>query len=212
MSYWKHSPVSFTSDQFTAMNNVIDNDGDIQGVASADVVTLHDISFNLGDYFRSAISGLGTFSHVEFTGAVKAGLFGNSIVLLPGFSAHPQIFSVVLKATECNASSNSAVTETSILNRPIITKAISDNNKLNTALSVYPNPATGYFNIQYSQSSAFDAVIKIRNATSAIIFSLQRKNIMQLQEKINLSSQSKGIYFIELIAGENRFTQKVVLQ
>jgi len=212
MSYWRNNPQSFTSDQFAAMNNVIDNDGDIQAVASAGAVTLHDISFNFGDYFRSAISSFGIFSQVEFSGGVRAGLFGSSVTILPGFHANPQIFSVTIKAAECNASSKSVVAETSSSNTSLVSKATSKNNKLNTGLSVYPNPATGYFIIKYNQSSAFDAVITIRNTTGAIIFSLQRKNITQLQEKINLTGKAKGVYFVEVMAGAKRFTEKLVLQ
>ena len=211
MSYWKHSPESFTTDQFAAMNSVIDNDGDIQSIASADVATIHDLSYNIGDYFRSAINSFGIFSQVEFSGAVRAGLFGNSVTILPGFHAQPQIFSVVIKATECNASFQ-PVAETSVSNVSG-GKEIAAEKKLNSQLFVYPNPSHGKFIVEFQSTGLIS-----ENAMLVLVNSfgqkLLTKNVNLVNGKFSeevTTRASNGVYFITLIADNRTFKKQIVI-
>lgn len=212
MSYWHHDPESFSSDQFNAMNNVIDNDGDIKGISSTNTFTLHDVSYDFGYLFRSAIRGLSTFSTVEFSGASQAGLYGNSVTLLPGFYAHPQIFTVQVRATDCNLGSKSFAQNKTSTNKIVTNKNLAENNVQKTGLIIYPNPAINYFMVTYSKATSFNAVLTVKNVQGVTVFKIQKSTITQLSEKVDLSNKAKGLYIVELFDGEKRLSAKVLVQ
>lgn len=93
-----------------------------------------------------------------------------------------------------------------------VMKASIPNNALSNNLVVSPNPSSGIFIVSYKQEKMFDGSIMIRAGNGKTVYTQQKNNTMQLQEKINLSSQAKGVYFVEVIADGKRLTGKVILQ
>ena len=82
---------------------------------------------------------------------------------------------------------------------------INDGGFLNE-LTLYPNPSNGIFN-----------VTSCEEITSLEIYSVLGEKIYAefvsaSSTTINLSSQSKGIYFVKIITENNSYTQKIIIQ
>ncbi len=92
--------------------------------------------------------------------------------------------------------------------------AISDskNNIENCSLTIYPNPTTSVFTINYSSNSAQGFLFRIINSKGQIIYS---ESITQYKGEytqiIDMKNQAKGVYFIEIIAERIKTVRKIVL-
>lgn len=205
MSYWKPAVRVFTDDQFYEVKyNLLTKNAD---VASADdSYILQAGTFSIGYFYKSAINNLSTNGDVLFSGVVTAGLFGNTVTLKPGFHAQPLLTSVLIKATECYTTGFTATAQTSSSEAQKAKTPVKTTNDANNVLAVYPNPSTGYFNIQYNERKTFDAIVRVRNINGVIVFSVTRKNILKLQERVDLFHQGKGVYFIEAYINGKRLT------
>ena len=77
-------------------------------------------------------------------------------------------------------------------------------SKINTQLAIFPNPTTGYINLQ-----------NLNDISTITIFDMMGKVVLQtptndnLQMDLNLSAQPAGVYILKTDTGE---TQKIVKQ
>ena len=71
---------------------------------------------------------------------------------------------------------------------------------------IYPNPSQGIFTIQANNPIT---KLSVTNLLGQVIY---QKTIKALTTTLDLTSQSKGIYFIELIAGEARAVKKIIIE
>ena len=85
------------------------------------------------------------------------------------------------------------------------TSGINENN-ISSKISIYPNPTTGIFTITSTEKISS---IKITNVIGEEIFT---SAINHQTSTIDLSSQSKGIYFIKLFSEKGIETKKIILQ
>lgn len=88
----------------------------------------------------------------------------------------------------------------------IIESSIIDNisSDLSPSLiSIYPNPSNGVFNLQFS-----DKINRIK------VFDTYGREIMKTnnQTQIDLTNQEKGIYYVNIISGDNITVEKIVLK
>ena len=74
------------------------------------------------------------------------------------------------------------------------------------SISVYPNPSNGEFIIK---STSKIENIKLFNVLGETIYQTTKDN---LQSSINLSYQSKGIYFVQVKTEKGILNRKVVIQ
>lgn len=140
---------------------------------------------------------------------------GNKIVLNPGFVAQAGSH-FVAEIAPCtpmrlqNPDSNYiSISISTIEDEP-------EAKEINNQINISPNPATGKFTIQLatanwqlasSQKSA--ASIEIYNTLGEVVY---QSLILNPNSLIDLSSHPKGIYFIKIQSGDNRYTEKVVMQ
>jgi hypothetical protein len=79
--------------------------------------------------------------------------------------------------------------------------------------TVYPNPNKGRFNVKFYADAATDLTLNLMDMTGRVVFT---NNIGQFDgdysQEIATENISKGIYFLELLSGGNKITQKVVVQ
>ena len=83
-------------------------------------------------------------------------------------------------------------------------KDISNND---LKVKIYPNPSTGKIQIMRNNNQEID--IEIYNLYGEKIYSLLRT---WKSETINLSSQPKGIYFVEVILKNKRESKKIIIE
>lgn len=80
-------------------------------------------------------------------------------------------------------------------------------------INIFPNPNFGIFTLQYVSSELSDMQIFVRNTLGEIIFTSESYNMVNaISETIDISSQPKGIYFIELKENNKVHVQKVIIQ
>jgi hypothetical protein len=84
---------------------------------------------------------------------------------------------------------------------------------VDNTVDVFPNPATSHFTISIQLSKLSDVTTFIRDLNGKIIYIDSDKSISgQYKRVIDLSKQSKGIYFLEFVCENQRSYRKVVLQ
>ncbi|MEO8088408.1 MAG: T9SS type A sorting domain-containing protein, partial [Bacteroidota bacterium] len=81
------------------------------------------------------------------------------------------------------------------------------NDELN--FSLYPNPATGKFNLQIQSANKEEKNISILNSIGQEIF--HKEKFTDQSTAIDLTSNPKGIYFVKITDGEKTITKKIVL-
>ncbi|MDX5345747.1 MAG: T9SS type A sorting domain-containing protein [Hymenobacteraceae bacterium] len=80
-------------------------------------------------------------------------------------------------------------------------------------LELYPNPSTGVFNLSFTLEKKASALITVRDASGREVY---RENLNRFKGRYNkeldLSRQSKGIYFLQIISDNQVFNKKLLLQ
>jgi hypothetical protein len=73
--------------------------------------------------------------------------------------------------------------------------------------AIYPNPCDGIFNLQ-SQDGVVARIQVTNSFGESVYFGIKDNN----DNRIDLSSQPNGIYFVNVISEGETFTQKIVIQ
>lgn len=90
---------------------------------------------------------------------------------------------------------------------------ITAQNNDNARMRLYPNPSTGQFTLQIGGAETKDAVVKIVDVVGNVTFQENIKNnTTVIENKVDLTSVSKGIYFITVENGTTRFVNKIVIE
>ena len=76
-------------------------------------------------------------------------------------------------------------------------------------MNISPNPSSGIFQFAISNWQSAKTEIEIYNVLGEQVYKTKVKN--QKQE-INLSEQTKGIYFVKIISAEKIATQKIIIE
>ena len=86
-------------------------------------------------------------------------------------------------------------------------------NESNHSISIYPNPTNGQFTIKTSGLANANALVTVRDISGRVIF---EENIAQSNQAFtkvyDLSNYAKGLYFINLMDGNNQQTFKLIVQ
>jgi len=86
-------------------------------------------------------------------------------------------------------------------------------NDADSQFEVYPNPSQGIFTVSFNSGISKNSKLRIISETGNIVF--EQSNIAaqdKYRTKINLASQPHGIYFVELIIGNQTFNKKLLLK
>ncbi|MEK6616660.1 MAG: T9SS type A sorting domain-containing protein [Bacteroidota bacterium] len=152
----------------------------------------------------------------------------NKVILLPRFKAElgshfcaqigPSCFPIPncrIVPLDNNSTNDNVSSDSFILDAPPAFDSKKDDELVKPILSsscnIIPNPSNGKFNIEITNFSEMNSEIRIEiyNTLGEKVF---QSIINTQQSAIDLSTQSKGIYFIKVISGENIFTQKIIIQ
>jgi hypothetical protein len=78
---------------------------------------------------------------------------------------------------------------------------------------VYPNPNTGLFNIEFSSNKSKKALLEIYNSSGQLIL---KRDVMAtsniFQERVKLSDQANGIYYLRLICNDQIFSKNLIIR
>lgn len=85
-------------------------------------------------------------------------------------------------------------------------------NKTETGISVYPNPAEGILNIAITNGEK-QMDLKIVDVRGQVVYKASLENIpLEFTYKIDVSAFSRGVYFVELVNSKRFVIKKVILQ
>ncbi len=93
-----------------------------------------------------------------------------------------------------------------------VTNAIRDHRTDNVNARIYPNPSTGIFTIDVQSDMPDDYKVVIFNMSGQAVYYSNLKSIGNIHQDINLTSQPKGVYNVQIMKGEKAFTYKLVLR
>lgn len=83
----------------------------------------------------------------------------------------------------------------------------------NTVFAVYPNPASGRFTVNYCSNSISELTLKVSDGSGKLIYRDSRKQFSGSYTNIvDLSKQPQGVYFVEVVCGEERRTKKIIIE
>lgn len=79
----------------------------------------------------------------------------------------------------------------------------------NSLISVYPNPAKDQINVDLSSLNANDATVKIMNSNGMVVY---EKAAVNSNEVISTASFNKGMYMVQVSAGNKISNKKLVIE
>ncbi len=103
----------------------------------------------------------------------------------------------------------SVVDEGVVIDNFIVTGILNnDTNSISSAFSIYPNPSSGIFNIQWNKAASFN--YNIYDVSGKIIASKAKNS--GTQHQIDLTGISQGMYFIQINSNEETTTKKILIK
>jgi hypothetical protein len=95
----------------------------------------------------------------------------------------------------------------------VITTAIKNISSTQNQITISPNPTGSIFDIVYKNETKGNVTVKICDVSGKCIYTKLHKDVNgDLNDTIDLSDLSRGIYFIEIIGVGYKETKKLVLQ
>ncbi len=95
-----------------------------------------------------------------------------------------------------------------VFNQEGVQLSVSENQKLQSKINVYPNPVSDYLNIE-GPHSIIISKIEILNMQGAIVISLKT---IDTQNTISLADFPNGIYILRISTNEGVMTTKLIKQ
>ena len=82
-----------------------------------------------------------------------------------------------------------------------------------TNLDVYPNPSRDIFNVTFTSEEAQTMTVKVVNMIGEEIFTEELTEFVgQYTQVIDMNTQPKGVYFLEITTSTGSINTKIVLQ
>jgi hypothetical protein len=81
-----------------------------------------------------------------------------------------------------------------------------------TELFVYPNPSTGWVNIDVNMTNRNDGTIEIVNTLGEKVYTHQFNNLSAESIEVNLSNYRPGVYLVTLRTGQQVVTKRLMKQ
>ena len=82
-----------------------------------------------------------------------------------------------------------------------------------TNLDVYPNPSRDVFNISFTSESVQDLRVRVLNVVGEeIVLEELQQYIGEYTKQIDLTTNAKGVYFLEIETNGGVINKKLILQ
>ena len=80
-------------------------------------------------------------------------------------------------------------------------------------LDVYPNPSRDIFNVTFTSEEAQTLSVKVVNMIGEEIYTEELTDFVgQYSKVVDMNTQPKGVYFLEITTNNGAINQKIVLQ
>ena len=80
-------------------------------------------------------------------------------------------------------------------------------------LDVYPNPSRDIFNVTFTSEEAQTMTVKVVNMIGEEVFTEELTEFVgQYTQVIDMNTQPKGVYFLEITTSTGGINKKIVLQ
>lgn len=87
-----------------------------------------------------------------------------------------------------------------------------EDDRLAEAVSISPNPAASFINLEYSFEQNTDLAVKILNSLGQVVIQKQLTHALSGTEQIDISSLPGGAYFVLLSNGKGTSSQKLIVR
>ena len=82
-----------------------------------------------------------------------------------------------------------------------------------SGLDVYPNPSRDIFNVTFTSEEAQTISVKVVNMIGEEIYSEELTEFVgQFTKVVDMNTQPKGVYFLEITTNNGGINKKIVLQ
>ncbi|MBL4651387.1 MAG: PKD domain-containing protein [Flavobacteriales bacterium] len=86
-----------------------------------------------------------------------------------------------------------------------------EENSIENSFTIFPNPTTGNFNIEFNNLNADEYSLRIVNVVGQLVnFSLHTQNDRSIN--IDISNQKSGVYFIQITHDTETYTKHILLK
>lgn len=92
------------------------------------------------------------------------------------------------------------------------TQVVGIEEAMKEEISVYPNPSSDLFTIEFNWLEQKDLSITVYNIMGKLVFASTKNNVTEGKLVIDLSNESSGMYFINVDDGKNIISKKVMLR
>ncbi|MBT6815005.1 MAG: T9SS type A sorting domain-containing protein, partial [Flavobacteriales bacterium] len=80
-------------------------------------------------------------------------------------------------------------------------------------LDVYPNPSRDIFNVSFTSEDVQDLDVRIINVIGEVVYTENlNKFVGQYTKQVDLSTYTKGVYFLEITTDNGVINKKLILQ
>jgi len=86
------------------------------------------------------------------------------------------------------------------------------NAELNAALSVYPNPSTGAFEVRLNSTNRVNGTLNVVDVTGKVVFTQNLDVVGLYSTQINLADMPKGLYTVQLKTAEGFASNYISIQ
>jgi hypothetical protein len=212
MSYWWiygcYPSLGLTLGQYGWANSYLSTNVPLQSCESTPNYTQFSVNVTSGYHMASAIYTLTTSGNVNFSATAVATLGGGTVLLEPGFHAHPSRGGrVLIRGASCNFAAGYAATSKTVNKELALT-----NETL--SLTCLPNPAHNYVTVSYQLHAAGNISITFFDITGKAVKVIQPNSLLaagRYENKVYLGSIHSGMYFVKMIYNGQAYVTKLIV-
>ena len=95
----------------------------------------------------------------------------------------------------------------------VVVSGIAEESKDDNLIKVYPNPASGVFNLAFEVTTKGNYELEIRNETGQVVYREKLGEFSGVYNKpVDISREAKGVYFVRLSDGKHTSVKTVIIQ
>lgn len=165
------------------------------------------VSATVGDTVRFTLAGLHNATEV----AVGTWAVNGTTPLAGGFALSAPGGDVILTSAGTRYYICTTHATSSMKGQINVVASSVNENTLDFSTAVYPNPAVDYLQIELNSSSEASVKLEVYNLFGSKVMNLDQTSIAgSFNKRFDISTLQRGIYFLNIVSGNNRKSIKFV--